>query len=93
MSITTSWRVNAFYPDTYRLSSSMIEWSCCDCCICGTGDRSGTRRYEGDNRPVYRLHSFRHPEMNGLLALLHAGYLTILPDIDKVLKEMGDEVV
>lgn len=53
------------YPTTYRGSWTEIEIRC-EChpgMICGTGRRTGLTFDE--EWPVYRLHSFTHPELNG----------------------------
>lgn len=63
------------YPTTYRGSSTEIEFaSAGHGHICGSARRTGLTLEEG--WPVYELHSWAHPELNGwLVALSPAGFV------------------
>jgi hypothetical protein len=57
------------YPATYSRSYSEIEWYVIGHShICGTGKRTGLTFEE--EWPVYVLHSFLHPEYNGVQVAL-----------------------
>ncbi len=70
--------------DDYRHSLSMIEFAC-DChptIVCGSGDRTGLHGIRSPFRPVYRLHSWQHPELATGLYIL---------DGDRLVGEIHEE--
>ena len=57
---------------TYGSSEPYINWRC-DCHpkrVAGSAKRTGLHYAEGADRPVYRVSSFLHPEVEDVLTLL-----------------------